>query len=702
MNKYMKKFSKTNFKKLFAILGLSLFILGSSFNLDVKQAEALRSPGTARCNLNIQVNGTSVTFTWSGHLDFTDDTVESHAEVYVYGYGTVGTSDSYDISTAGQTTINNFPAGNNWNAELSIGYMGGCTTSRIFTVIGLTPCSIGSFTADSYAPTSGTATTLRFTLNGTPPVNWSINGASPSSGSGSGTASTGTLTYPNSYTYNLNCGQSSQSLTVTPPPPGGGGGSPGRFKCLATNQCGWDPNDSGPNQCGSNSDCATVVDNPSCGYQSPMAADSAIRGCSGYSERIISGEGSAQACLNDCVAGGYQSCEWYEGNGDCYGENSSGGCYVEYGYSGWYAATIPATLCHDPVNGGWGAWSGYGACSVSGACGQTGNQSQSRTCNNPSPAYGGLECLKTNGTRGLSETMTQSCSTAICPGMSGTLTANPNPCTIPAGNSTCQTTLTWATQYPEATSAITASGMASVSGNNGSQAFTVPYGGRTFYLYNNSKSLVPSSPNGSGLLVNAVCASGTTWDGSTCAAPLVVNGVCGPTHYLCNAGTSAYGAEDSTHYAWACLGSGGGTDAPYCPEQKINGGWTAWSSWSACSVSGCGQTGTQTSTRTCTAPAPSHGGADCSGSPVQTQSCTMPACVNISATPTTITTGQSTTLTWSSTASSCTGTNFSTGGAASGTLLVSPTATITYGITCSGVSNSATVTVKKKPVIIEQ
>ena len=55
--------------------------------------------------------------------------------------------------------------------------------------------------------------------------------------------------------------------------------------------------------------------------------------------------------------------------------------------------------CPPVVNGGWAAW---GECSET-ACGTTG--SQTRTCTNPSPKNGGLECLKEDRrTRALTET----------------------------------------------------------------------------------------------------------------------------------------------------------------------------------------------------------------------------------------------------------------------------------------------------------
>lgn len=69
----------------------------------------------------------------------------------------------------------------------------------------------------------------------------------------------------------------------------------------------------------------------------------------------------------------------------------------------------------------------------------------------------------------------------------------------------------------------------------------------------------------------------------------------------------------------------------------------------------------------------------------------------LTASPTSITSGQSSTLTWSSTnASSCTGTNFTASGT-SGSVSVGPSSTTSYSVTCTGAggsaSASATVTV---------
>ena len=131
------------------------------------------------------------------------------------------------------------------------------------------------------------------------------------------------------------------------------------------------------------------------------------------------------------------------------------------------------------------------------------------------------------------------------------------------------------------------------------------------------------------------------------------------------------------------------------PPPPVDGGW---SGWSACSASCSG--GTQT--RSCTNPVPANDGADCGG-PVS-QACNIQACAptaTLSASPSIIDSGESSTLAWNSTyATSCTAAGgFSTGGATSGSASTGPLAsTQNYQTVCMGPggsvnSNIVTVTV---------
>lgn len=171
--------------------------------------------------------------------------------------------------------------------------------------------------------------------------------------------------------------------------------------------------------------------------------------------------------------------------------------------------------------------------------------------------------------------------------MSGTLTPSPVSCEILEGSSSCTVTLNWSITNPAAsTTAITASGMSNVnvgtsvspSYQSGSHSFSISYSSspKTFYLYNNSEPPLAQST------ATAGCKSGTSWNGSQCEKT----------------------------------------------QPNVDGGWTNWSSWSACSVTACGQSGTQTRTRTCTNPVPSGTGANCSGYPTDTQSCSTSACLS--------------------------------------------------------------------------
>merc|ERR1712176_1443216 len=63
---------------------------------------------------------------------------------------------------------------------------------------------------------------------------------------------------------------------------------------------------------------------------------------------------------------------------------------------------------------------------------------------------------------------------------------------------------------------------------------------------------------------------------------------------------------------------------PWCGAKPVNGGWSEFGDWSACSED-CGG-GTQTRTRTCTNPSPANGGAECQGEETETRDCNTQAC----------------------------------------------------------------------------
>ncbi|CAK1593965.1 unnamed protein product [Parnassius mnemosyne] len=69
---------------------------------------------------------------------------------------------------------------------------------------------------------------------------------------------------------------------------------------------------------------------------------------------------------------------------------------------------------------------------------------------------------------------------------------------------------------------------------------------------------------------------------------------------------------------------------PPCPDPNlapVDGGWTSWSAWSACTGAGCGAgAGTRERKRACTEPAPRHGGADCAGARSERQPCDLRPC----------------------------------------------------------------------------
>ena len=115
-------------------------------------------------------------------------------------------------------------------------------------------------------------------------------------------------------------------------------------------------------------------------------------------------------------------------------------------------------------------------------------------------------------------------------------------------------------------------------------------------------------------------------DSGTCQIAKI-NGVCNnATTNSCTSGSFVDVADTTTEWRWQCDGQHGGTDSAMCVKAIpfVNGGWSNFGGWGACSVS-CGG-GNMYSYRYCNSPTPSGGGAYCSGSSYQSASCNTAAC----------------------------------------------------------------------------
>ena len=188
-----------------------------------------------------------------------------------------------------------------------------------------------------------------------------------------------------------------------------------------------------------------------------------------------------------------------------------------------------------------------------------------------------------------------------------------------------------------------------------------------------------------------------------CTEVKQINGVCSSTHYNCSTGTSVNNVDGASSWTWGCNGSNGGTStgSSACVEAKASCS-PPTPLWGSSIPSGSSVTAYQTSsvvspstcvsqTRTCT-------NGVLSGS-YTNQSCTVtyPApTATITASPTSLSSGSRSTLTWSSTnATSCTSSsNWFSQGATSGSRLTDPiSVTSTFTLSCTGPGGTANASV---------
>ena len=271
-------------------------------------------------------------------------------------------------------------------------------------------------------------------------------------------------------------------------------------------------------------------------------------------------------------------------------------------------------------------------------------------------------------------------------------------CTISLGESTCDSLVSWSTSNLTGNpTEVTRNNPSNThvswltSGTNVSN--TVNRGASTFYIYHNSVELA-SSP------ISADCEAGLIWDGVECATSSVPT-LTSPTAVsitttdaILGANVTSLGVPASISARGTCWGA-----APFPTTNCVDEGGITTGAYSharlgfspsttyyyrgyAINASGVGYSPDGTFIT------------DSSGS------------ATINASLPIIYSGDSVTITWSCLVAdtSSSGTNFSTGGAPSGSISVSPADTTTYTLTCdpSGGIDSVTVVVKKKPLFQEQ
>ncbi|KAL9971012.1 hypothetical protein ACROYT_G023488 [Oculina patagonica] len=233
-----------------------------------------------------------------------------------------------------------------------------------------------------------------------------------------------------------------------------------------------------------------------------------------------------------------------------------------------------------PVHGNWGSWNMWSFCSVK--CGP-GKRERMRKCDNPPPKFGGESCVG-------SDRQTMPCSLSDCP-VDGK----------------------WGLWSPW-TSCSATCGAAKRSRTRECDHPPAAHGGKTCEGPEKQEEYCKLQP----CLVNGGYTNWGRW--TECDV------TCGGGHRqrsrACTNPVPEYGGLNCTH-----VGDTEQSDVCNTRPCAQPGGWSGWSVWSSCSRS-CGS-GSTTRRRTCTAPPPSYGGADCAGEGQERKACKIQDCCEI-------------------------------------------------------------------------
>ncbi|XP_071082134.1 coadhesin-like isoform X3 [Haliotis cracherodii] len=263
------------------------------------------------------------------------------------------------------------------------------------------------------------------------------------------------------------------------------------------------------------------------------------------------------------------------------------------GWFGWsrctrYRSSTRTCYKNRPVNGGWtgyGAWSAYSTCTKS-CGGGTMTRSRTRSCTSPRPAYGGAQC--SGSTRA---TQTTSCNTHSCP-IHGAWSS-------------------YATWSPYTACTKTCGGGTQTKAR--SRTCTSPrpqFGGRQ--CVGSSSETSSRSCNTHNCPVDGGWSTYSMWSPySACSVSCGGGSQSRSRTRSCTNPTPAYGGSQ-------CAGEATDTYSRDCNTHPcpIDGGWSdysAWTDYSTCTTTCGGGSQFKTRDRTCTNPAPAHGGQECDG-----------------------------------------------------------------------------------------
>ncbi|XP_068740870.1 A disintegrin and metalloproteinase with thrombospondin motifs adt-1-like isoform X2 [Montipora capricornis] len=379
------------------------------------------------------------------------------------------------------------------------------------------------------------------------------------------------------YRCSKTCGTGSQyrKRTCTRPPPGYGGkscvGSDKETRTCNTQRCavdgGWSP-------WGKWYKCSKT-----CGTGSQYRTRTCTRPPPGYGgKRCVGSDKETRACnTRHCPIGGgwsdwtiWNKCSRTCGNGKQTSKRYCNNPVPKYGGRKCYGNDVRSRACNlkpCPVNGRWSKWATWSKCSKT--CGY-GSQTRFRNCSNPPPKYGG-KCTGPSSQR-------KSCLAKKCP-VNGRWShwAAWSKCSKTCGNGTLTRLRTCTNPPPK-------------------------YGGKCVGISMQKKPCIVMSCPVNGRWSNwqawsecsKTCGNGTQIRLRTCTNP-------------------------PPKYGGKCVGPNSQTKSCLVKSCTVDGRWSVWSLWSACSKT-CGN-GTKTRTRHCSNPPPQHGGKHCKGPSEQTKNC---------------------------------------------------------------------------------